>query len=114
VLTLLEVDPTGKSALEVGTVSLNLAEFASADPGAHAQRAFSVVALPAIVGAWAHGRACTTHEAPGGILAPCAPADARARVLLRSHRGHAQAAAGGGVPPARRGRRAQRRRKQRR
>ncbi len=53
VLTLLEVDPTGKSALEVGTVSLNLAEFANnANPLApRAQREFSVVALPAIVGA---------------------------------------------------------------
>jgi hypothetical protein len=51
VLTLLEVDPTGKSSLDVGTVSLNLAEFASADPGAHAVRVLNVVALPAIVGA---------------------------------------------------------------
>jgi hypothetical protein len=50
-LTLLEVDPSGKSAAEVGTVQLNLADFASTDPSARVQRTLPVQLKPIALGA---------------------------------------------------------------
>ena len=50
-LTLLEVAPSGKNATEVGTVTLNLADFATTDPSAQATRALPVSAPAAITGA---------------------------------------------------------------
>jgi hypothetical protein len=51
VLTLLEVDQTGKSASDVGTVTLNLADCASADPTAQTVRLLPLTALPGVAGA---------------------------------------------------------------
>ncbi len=56
-VTLLEVDPTGKSALDVGSVQLDLAQFASADPSATTTRALMFTLAPGISSACALSRA---------------------------------------------------------
>ena len=55
-LTLLEVDQSGRGADEVGTISLNLAEFASAGPGAEHERTLMISLKPGV-----SGGACPQH-----------------------------------------------------
>ena len=47
-LTLLEVDQSGRGADEVGTDSLNLAEFANAGPGAQHERTLLISLKPGV------------------------------------------------------------------
>ena len=77
-LTLLEVDQSGRGADEVGTITLNLAEFANAGMGTPHERALLVSLKPGVnMGAWlgASGRAgrLKTDVPSGGAGATGAP-----------------------------------------